>query len=124
MILETVFNYLKGHGSCDINKISEELRISEKRCLAVLLELQARGAIKQEDNLDDNKNCCHYSVCVKEFHDNSEFCKCKTRRAITSDTESNDFGYWDTCCICGKHLEDGFHYYNHYDGEDHDDIDF
>ena len=24
---------------------------------------------------------------------------------------------------CGKPLEDGFHYYNHYDGEDHDDID-
>lgn len=23
----------------------------------------------------------------------------------------------------GKPLEDGFHYYNHYDGEDHDDID-
>ncbi|MBR6051057.1 MAG: hypothetical protein IKP68_07625 [Clostridia bacterium] len=58
-----------------------------------------------------------------EFHDDSEFCACKNRRSITSDTESNEFGYWDTCCVCGKHIEYGFHHYNHYDGEDHDDID-
>ena len=41
--------------------------------------------------------------------------------AITSQME--EFGYWDVCCDCGKPLEDGFHYFNHYDGEDHDDID-
>ena len=34
----------------------------------------------------------------------------------------DEWGYWDVCCTCGKPLEDGFHYYNHYDGEDHDDI--
>ena len=32
-------------------------------------------------------------------------------------------GYWDACCNCGKKIEDGHHFYNHYDGEDHDDID-
>lgn len=33
-------------------------------------------------------------------------------------------GFWfDICCACGKRLEEGFHYYNHYDGEDHDDMD-
>ena len=52
-----------------------------------------------------------------------EFCKCKHRSGITSDTESDEFGYWDICCDCGKRIEDGFHYYNYYDGEDHDDID-
>lgn len=35
----------------------------------------------------------------------------------------DEWGYWDVCCDCDKPLEDGFHYYNHYDGEDHDDID-
>lgn len=52
-----------------------------------------------------------------------EYCQCKIVKSITSDIESNEFGYWDTCCTCGKHIENGFHYYNHYDGEDHDDID-
>lgn len=50
-----------------------------------------------------------------------DYCKCKFRSAVTSFID--DFGYWDICCNCGKPIEDGFHYYNHYDGEDHDDID-
>ena len=49
------------------------------------------------------------------------YCKCQQHRSITSEIE--EWGYWDVCCVCGKPLEDGFHYYNHYDGEDHDDID-
>ena len=49
------------------------------------------------------------------------YCKCKGIQSITSEIE--DFGYWDVCCKCRKPLEDGFHYYNHFDGEDHDDID-
>ncbi len=52
---------------------------------------------------------------------NSGYCKCKESSSITSAEE--EFGYWDVCCDCGKPLEDGFHYYNHYDGKDHDDID-
>ena len=52
---------------------------------------------------------------------NNDYCKCKHIKSIT--TEEGDFGYWDVCCQCGKRIEDGFHYYNHYDGEDHDDID-
>lgn len=56
----------------------------------------------------------------KKIND-ADFCKCTHCSAITSQME--EFGYWDVCCDCGKPLEDGFHYSNHYDGEDHDDID-
>lgn len=52
---------------------------------------------------------------------NNDYCKCKHIKSIT--TEEGDFGYWDVCCQCGKRIENGLHYYNHYDGEDHDDID-
>lgn len=48
-----------------------------------------------------------------------EYCQCRGRRAITSGYE-DDFGYWDVCTACGKRLEDGHHFYNHYDGEDHE----
>lgn len=58
----------------------------------------------------------------KEDKLQSEYCTCKNRSSVTS--EIGDFGYWYVCCDCGKRLEDGFHYYNHYDGEDHDDIDW
>lgn len=49
------------------------------------------------------------------------YCNCKRSHGIT--TELEEFGYWDVCCECGKPIECGFHYYDHYDGEDHDDID-
>lgn len=52
-----------------------------------------------------------------------DFCKCLGVSTMYSDTESSDFGYWDVCGVCNKKIKDGFHYYNHYDGEDHDDID-
>ena len=51
-----------------------------------------------------------------------EYCTCGSERSVTTDCE-NESGYWYVCCNCGKKIEDGFHYYNHYDGEDHDDID-
>lgn len=51
-----------------------------------------------------------------------EFCNCENLSSITNDFD-DEFGYWDTCCNCGKRIEDGYHYYNHFDGEDHDDID-
>ncbi len=50
-----------------------------------------------------------------------DYCQCLSCKSLT--TYEDEFGYWDICCECGKPLEDGFHYYNHYDGEDHDDID-
>ncbi len=50
-----------------------------------------------------------------------DYCQCKQRKVVSSFEEEH--GYWDICCDCGKPIEDGFHYYNHYDGEDHDDID-
>ena len=51
----------------------------------------------------------------------NDYCQCKNMKSIT--TEACEHGYWDICCQCGKRIEGGFHYYNHYDGEDHDDID-
>lgn len=48
-----------------------------------------------------------------------KYCNCKNSSPITTGFE-DDFGYWDVCCDCGKRIEDGHHYYNHYDGEDHD----
>ena len=53
--------------------------------------------------------------------ENNGYCKCTHITSITSEDE--DWGYWDVCCECGKPIENGFHYYNHYDGEDHDDLD-
>lgn len=50
-----------------------------------------------------------------------DYCKCEENLSIT--TALDEFGYWYVCCNCGKPLEGEFHYYNHYDGEDHDDID-
>lgn len=51
-----------------------------------------------------------------------EYCQCNNCRTIT--TVDDEWGYWDVCCSCGKPIEEGFHYYNHYDGEDHyDDFD-
>ena len=46
-----------------------------------------------------------------------DFCKCKTA-SLTTGFE-DDFGFWDVCVNCGKRIEHGHHYYNHYDGEDH-----
>ena len=51
-----------------------------------------------------------------------EFCSCGMPEGITTGFE-DDWGYWDVCVSCGKKLEDRHHYYNHYDGENHDDID-
>ena len=53
----------------------------------------------------------------------NEFCTCDNIIGIYSDIQSSSFGYWYICINCDKKIEDGFHYYNHYDGEDYDDID-
>ncbi len=50
-----------------------------------------------------------------------DYCDCKKRRGISS--YEDEFGYWDICSDCKRPIEYGFHYYNHNDGEDHDDID-
>jgi hypothetical protein len=125
MILEKVFNIIKQFGPCDVHKVAEELGISEANCRNILFELQSRGAVEKEQRkLGEESNSCVYIICIHDFHDDSEFCSCKVLKLISSDTESSEFGYWDTCCVCGKHLENGFHYYNHYDDEDHDDMDY
>jgi len=46
-----------------------------------------------------------------------EYCSC-SNKSVTTGFE-DDFGFWDVCVNCGKRLEDGFHYYNHYDASDH-----
>lgn len=60
---------------------------------------------------------------VRTEEQKSEFCSCENVTSIYTDTESSDFGYWEVCSDCNKKIEDGFHYYNHYDGEDHCDDD-
>lgn len=54
---------------------------------------------------------------------NEEYCTCGIPKGVTSDTESDECGYWDVCVNCGKRIEDGFHYYNHYDWEDRVEMD-
>ncbi len=125
-MFKKVFDYIRKNDMCTANQIATDMGIRFLDALASVNELCSRGFLKITPiplRLD-NDNSVYYSAVKNDFFDNSEFCSCKKLRSITSDTESSEFGYWDTCCICGKHLEDGFHYYNHYDGEDHDDIDF
>ncbi|MBR0382377.1 MAG: hypothetical protein IJH71_08080 [Eubacterium sp.] len=52
----------------------------------------------------------------------NEYCTCERIEGTTTGFE-DDFGYWDVCTKCGKKIEFGHHFYNHYDGEDHD-VDF
>ena len=123
-MLKKVFDYVKKNDMCTVNQIAANLVCRHIDVLAAVNELCSRGFLKivPIPLSESNDNSARYTTTKKEFFDNSKYCICKKLRSITSDTESSEFGYWDTCCICGKHLEDGFHYYNHYDGEDHDDI--
>ena len=57
----------------------------------------------------------------QQVKDVNDYCRCQRSGSITSEEE--EWGYWDVCCDCGKPLENGFHYYNHYDGEDHNEED-
>lgn len=59
---------------------------------------------------------------IKET-DVSDYCECEERTGVYANTELDEFGYWYMCNTCNKKVEDGFHYYNHFEGEDHDDID-
>ena len=49
----------------------------------------------------------------------NQYCQCTEDTNITTLFE-DEFGYWKVCEKCGKKLEDGHFYYNHYEGEDHD----
>ncbi len=49
------------------------------------------------------------------------YCNCGLHVSITTGFE-DDWGYWDVCTNCGKRIEDGYHFYNHYDGEDHEEF--
>ena len=60
---------------------------------------------------------------VETTNENKIYCTCGIAPSMYADTESSDFGYWYVCSRCNKRIEDGFHYYNHFEGEDHDDID-
>lgn len=55
-------------------------------------------------------------------YQNEDYCICKDPKESTTGFE-DDWGYWYVCTSCKKKLEDEYHYYNHYDGEDHEDID-
>ena len=58
----------------------------------------------------------------KYSNNDSEYCICD-RPAIYADTDMSEFGYYYRCSKCNKRIDDEIHYYNHYDGEDHDDVD-
>ena len=51
-----------------------------------------------------------------------EYCECKECKTVYTGFE-DEFGYWDICGECNKRMEDGYHFFNHYEGEDHEDID-
>ncbi len=56
------------------------------------------------------------------YSESEGYCECKSSGSITTGYE-DEWGYWDVCVKCGKRIEDGHHFFNHYEGEDHDDID-
>ncbi len=76
--------------------------------------------MNENENEKEKKNVDNKEAKYKE---DSKYCTCNGCYSVYADTESNDFGYWLVCTNCNKKIEDEFHYYNHYDGEDHDDID-
>lgn len=47
------------------------------------------------------------------------YCTCKGSPSVTTGFE-DDFGYWLVCTQCGKRRDGEHHYYNHYDGADHE----
>ena len=52
----------------------------------------------------------------------NDYCTCTNfNEGITTGYE-DEWGYWDVCYRCGKKIEDGHHYYSHWDNEDHDDV--
>ncbi len=59
-------------------------------------------------------------IKYKNSEKKNDYCTCNSNHGVTTGFE-DDWGYWYVCCSCGKKIEDGHHYYNHYDGEDHDD---
>lgn len=46
-----------------------------------------------------------------------EYCKCEHSSSLY--TNILEWGEQDICSDCNKPVEDGFRYFNHYDGEDH-----
>lgn len=57
----------------------------------------------------------HYNNIKAVLIESNNYCECKDIKSITTGFE-DDFGYWDVCCECGKKMEDGHYYYDHYDG--------
>ena len=125
-MLKKVYDYIKNNELCTINQIADDVEIRPIDALSVVNELHLRGFVKivPIPLSETNDRSARYFASEKDFFDDSEFCVCKNLNSIASDTEASEFGYWDTCCICEKHIEDGFHYYNHYDGENHIDIEY
>ena len=98
--------------------LNSNITIDVKSKEKLVINNDSNYLLNKEMNSDELK-----SKIVNNKPDNEQFCKCNVVTVMYSDTDSSDFGYWDVCGVCNKKIEDGFHYYNHYDGEDHDDID-
>ena len=50
----------------------------------------------------------------------NDYCECQSASFTTG--FENEWGYWDVCVKCGKKIKDGFHMFNHYDGQDHEEF--
>ena len=53
---------------------------------------------------------------------NQQYCNCGIPSIMTVD-DGDGFGYWEVCGKCGRPIENGYYYYNHFDGEDEDILD-
>lgn len=50
----------------------------------------------------------------------NDYCECQSTSFTTG--FENEWGCWDVCVKCGKKIKDGFHMFNHYDGQDHEEF--
>ena len=48
-----------------------------------------------------------------------DYCECE-KVTDTYIDDDNEFSHWEVCCKCDKEIEGTRKYFNHYDGEDHD----
>ena len=124
-MLQKVFNYVKEHPLCTTNHVAVALGLQGLEALAAADELHARGFLRTTviPLSETNDSSIRYSAIKDSFIDNSEFCICKKQHPITTGLDPDGVGYWDTCSVCGKHLEDGFQYYSEFEGMDFDDAD-
>ena len=119
-MLEKVFNYIKDHPSCTSFDIHKALDVPPLAVLMAASELIKRGFIiltTTPSNIPDFEWMA-YSTIKDYFVDDSKYCSCKA--LYSSTIEPVDVGYWDVCTICGKRIQNCFHYYPEFKGQEYD----